>query len=445
MITRKSFAAFAHLTVTLLFLASLATNSAAAQEQVIHRFSGSPNDGNFPIGDLIGDKEGNLYGVAYAGGTFSAGMVFEFLRPAANAAWTENVLYNFPGGAGGANPLGGLVFDGKGNLFGTTYNGGAGSFPGGVAYELSPPVGGGGSWTETVLFDFSTSSSAVGLNPQGTLVMDSAGNLFGAAAAGGAGMASFCGDTGCGSIFELQPPSSPGGQWSLLDIHDFLAKSPDGVTPNSVTLGPGGALYGTTVSGGVGGLNGGIVFRLIPSTSGGQWTETFLYSFGGTSNDGDLPNGVTLEKSGGLFGTTQRGGQGSSPGNGTIFQLTPLSGGGWNESVLYDFTGADDGASPQGGVIFDSVGNLYGTARAGGSSPCTGNGGGGCGTVFRLSPPTETGGNWTETTVYDFLGGTDGDGPQGNLWLEKGILYGATAAGGSATNGGSGTIFRAAP
>ncbi len=180
--------------------------------------------------------------------------------------------------------------------------------------------------------------------------MDAAGNLFGAASAGGSGMASFCGDTGCGTVFELQPPSVGGGHWTAIDIHDFLVNFGDGIAPDSIVLGPGGVLYGTTCCGGAG---GGTVFKLIPPASGGSWTEKILYSFTGNQGTGDgyLPNGVTQDKNGGLFGTTQQGGV-SSTGFGTVFHLTPAYlGKGWTESVLYAFTGGSDGAAPKGGVL----------------------------------------------------------------------------------------------
>ena len=433
---------FASTLACLALLVALSGVPAEGQEKVIHRFTGQPSDGYFPVGDLIADSKGNLFGTTYAGGTFNQGTVFQLIRPATpNGGWRENVLYSFTGVADGANPLGGLVFDTKGNLFGTTSNGGAGSFPGGTIYELSPPATTGGSWTETTLFDFTTGNTAVGLNPQGTMAMDAAGNLFGVAGAGGNGAAGSCGDTGCGTAFELQPPSVAGGNWTIIDIHDFLATIPDGIAPNSIMLGPGGVLYGTTINGGSG---GGIVFKLIPPASGGAWTEKILYTFTGNQGNGDgyLPNSVTPDKNGGLFGTTQKGGV-SSTGYGVVFHLT-YSGTGWTESILYTFTGGTDGASPKGGVLVDSSGNLYGTTNSGGSSPCTANGGSGCGTVFKLTPPT-SGGAWMLTTLYDFVGGIDGVFPIGNLWLEKGVYYGATANGGSSTNTGLGTVFRVAP
>lgn len=183
---------------------------------------------------------------------------------------------------------------------------------------------------------------------------------------------------------------------------------------------------------------------MVPS-SGGAWKEEILYAFTGNVGDGDgyRPNGITPDGHSGFFGTTEQGGV-SSLGNGTVFHMTH-TGSTWTETVLYAFTGADDGAAPEGGVLLDSSGNIYGTTERGGSAPCTANGGGGCGTVFKLSSPAQAGGAWTLTTIYDFVGGTDGVGPQGSLRFEDGVLYGLTGFGGSSANTGSGTVFRVDP
>lgn len=127
---------------SVLFLAALTTLStsfAFAQETVLYDFSINANDSYFPIGDLVADKAGNLYGAAYGGGTYNSGTVFELIKPSTkDGAWTETILYSFTGGADGANPDGGVIFDRRGNLYGTTYNGGGESFPSGVVFELSP-------------------------------------------------------------------------------------------------------------------------------------------------------------------------------------------------------------------------------------------------------------------------------------------------------------------
>lgn len=378
---------------SVLFLAvltTLSTSFAFAQETVLYDFSINANDSYFPIGDLVADKAGNLYGAAYGGGTYNSGTVFELIKPSTkDGAWTETILYSFTGGADGANPDGGVIFDRRGNLYGTTYNGGGESFPSGVVFELSPPAPGATAWTETVLFDFGSSPTAVGLNPKGSLAMDAAGNLYGAAAAGGAGDAAGCeSDTGCGSVFELQPPSSAGGRWTLTDIHDFVATEPDGFAPNSVQLGPRGVLYGTTCCA-TSGYYSGTVFALFPPASaGGTWTEKLLYTFSATG-DGAFVNGVTPDRSaGGLVGTNSYGG---SAGYGTVFLLTP-AGSEWKETILYNFTDGTDGGRPMGGVVVDSAGNLYGTTLDGGSS--------GNGNVFQLVPPASSGDTWTFNTLY---------------------------------------------
>jgi uncharacterized repeat protein (TIGR03803 family) len=315
--------------VAFTLFAILGVTSAAAQaEKILYRFGSVSNDGVFPTGTLIADTQGNLYGTTGVGGTFNQGTVFE-LTPA-GGAWTENILYTFTGNSDGGAPSGELVFDPSGNLYVTTYYGGANSAnygTGGVVFELSPPATNGQSWTETVLYDFSDSLNAVGWTPVGGVSFDAAGNLYGVNADGGNGNASYCGDQGCGTVFQLQPPSVSGGSWTLNDIHDFLVgPSEDGFGPNSVIVGPGGVLYGTTLAGlkpfqGSYLYVSGIVFRLNPpATSGGAWTERILYSFlPSDASKGAMPNAVTLVN-GHLFGTTQQGGFANQ---GVVFELAP--------------------------------------------------------------------------------------------------------------------------
>ena len=184
----------------------------------------------------------------------------------------------------------------------------------------------------------------------------------------------------------------------MTDVHDFFrGPDEDGFAPNSLVVGAGGVLHGTTLAGqkpsggGSYGLLPGIVFRLNPpTTSGGSWTERIIYTFlPGAETAGAMPNGVTLAN-GHLFGTTQVGGAFN---HGAVFELSlPGLLGQWTETVLYSFTGGNDGAAPRGRLITDATGNLYGAALQGGSTACTK----GCGTVFKLSP--SGGGNGTETT-----------------------------------------------
>jgi uncharacterized repeat protein (TIGR03803 family) len=194
-----------------------------------------------------------------------------------------------------------------------------------------------------------------------------------------------------------------------------------------------GDLYGTTLLGGSN--NHGAVFELTPTSSG--WNESILYSFAG-GTDGSHPAGnLTFDAAGHLYGTTTAGGGGNCPeGCGTVFELTPASGG-WTESVIYSFTGGSDGRQPYSGLILSKQGTLYGTASLGGtvSANCPA----GCGTVFALTPD---GGVWSESVLYSFAGGNDGSAPYAGLTADKsGNLYGTTTAGGPM---GDGTVFELA-
>jgi uncharacterized repeat protein (TIGR03803 family) len=185
----------------------------------------------------------------------------------------------------------------------------------------------------------------------------------------------------------------------------------------------------------------------LATDAGAVSTEKVLYTFTGGS-DGGLPvAGLIMDESGNLYGTASGGGSQACGGNGcgTVFELTPKSPGGWTETVLYSFSGGSDGWDPQAALISDSKGNLYGVALQGGSSACTYTLG--CGTVFKLSPNGN--GGWTETTLYRFIGGSDGQNPHAQLIFDKaGHLYGTTFYGGVPScyaNVGCGTIFELTP
>ncbi len=203
-----------------------------------------------------------------------------------------------------------------------------------------------------------------------------------------------------------------------------------------------GNLYGTASQGGVLGQCGdfgnsgcGVVFKLSPS--GGGWTETMLYAFTGGSDGADPEAGLVRDSAGNFYGTTYGGGNLSdcAPiGCGVVFELSP-SGGGYTETVLYTFTGSTDGRYPKAGLVFDSAGNLYGTASAGGSSKsgCVYQHVNGCGVVFELTPGS--GGSWTESVIHTFTGGNDGLGPLATLTLNAGNLFGTTYGGGTSNKG----------
>lgn len=301
---------------------------------------------------------------------------------------------------------------------------------------------------ESVLWSFCQSNCNDGQDPQGALVFDSAGNLYGATSLGGSGFS--------GTIFELSPVS--GGGWSFSVLYSFQFGTGDGNFPNgSLILDRAGNLYGTTSKGGTHGQ--GTVFELSPST-GGNWTETILYNFGGFPSDGQFPvAGLVRDQAGNLYGTTYTGGitngscayLGGARGCGIAFELSPLSGGQWTETILHSFQGGSDGYDPESNLVLDGNGNLYGTTLVGGESGCQNSSEVGCGTVFQLS---RSGNSWTEKILYSFQEfGTGGKTPAGGVILDAaGNLFGATEYGGYNGGGfcgsisvGCGVVFELSP
>jgi uncharacterized repeat protein (TIGR03803 family) len=263
-----------------------------------------------------------------------------------------------------------------------------------------------------------------GRSPNGQLIADNAGNLY--------GTTEFGGGSDNGTVFELSPPTTKGGKWTETVLHSFTGGS-DGSAPNAgLVFDQHGNLYGTTFGGGNCHYDCGVVFRLSAShNSGGAWTETVLHAFGGAlSRDGGNPTGsLVFDKAGNLYGTTELGGDitcTNSPGPcGVVFQLSPpkSQGGSWNETVLYNFTGVPDGQFPFGYLTLDKRGNLFGGTTEGGTGACTDGEGTtiGCGTTFELSPGSK--GAWTETVLYNFQ--TTDSGPAVDLLLDStGALYG---------------------
>ena len=221
-----------------------------------------------------------------------------------------------------------------------------------------------------------------------------------------------------------------GNAWAASEIvlYTFSGAS-DGTRPwAGLAFDQQGNLYGTAASSGPGGL--GTVFELTP-VNGGGWQLSVLFAFTGGNDGGNPYAGVTFDAQGNLYGTTQAGG---AYGAGTVFELSPAMGGGWTESVLYSFSGGTDGKSPFSGVILDPEGNLYGTTNAGGTYSL--------GTVFKLTPPGGGGGGWSESVLHSFSNIHDGANPYAGLVRDyQGNLYGTTVAGGS----GAGTVFKLAP
>lgn len=371
-------------------------------------------------------------------------------------ALTKKVLHNFNGKNGAYSYGGNLTVDSSGNLYGTTSYGGDqacndGFLHGcGVVFELIQQEG--GHWAEKELHYFGPHDPG-GYHPNGGLVLDAAGNLYGTTESGGGGT---CGQGGwwCGAIFQLIP--QPDGTWKEVVVHSFSYHNNDGIFPRAgLVFDASGNLYGTTRSGGGGpcsdgNLGGcGTVFELTPTESG--WTEQVLYSFMGQGFDGTYPSAsLTLDASGNLYGTTTQGGAGGIDGGGTVFELTPIAGGGWTENILHTFDGSwgsKDGNDPTAGLTFDSAGNLFGTTAGGPPQgygpPCDDGTDLGCGTVFELIPNQD--GTWAEKILHYFstikLG--DGDGPDANVIFDaSGNVYSTTWDGG---NFGWGTIFQLMP
>jgi uncharacterized repeat protein (TIGR03803 family) len=355
---------------------------------------------------------------------------------ALTVAAQESVPWIFKGApSDGAEPNGALVADADGNLYGTTTNGGA-NYNSGTVFELSPVAGGG--WTEKVLWNFSASVTD-GYYPSGSLIFDADGNLYGTTRDGGD--AAYC---VCGTVYELSPGT--GGVWTEKILANFGATSTDGDYPASgLVFDASGNLYGTTAQGGTGPSSlTGTVFELSPGT-GGAWTRKQLWKFAGGTTDGASPGGsLILDAAGNLYGATAYGGlasNDSASGAGTVFELSPGSNEVWTEKILYKFGAtATDGINPSANLIFDSSGNLYGETQKGGT---VNSGKPNGGTVFELSPSTGT--EWTERLLWSFAGQpTDGSNPGGGLIFDsKGNIYGTTATGGSSLDEGS--VFELSP
>jgi uncharacterized repeat protein (TIGR03803 family) len=341
---------------------------------------------------------------------------------AAAAAQAPVVLQDFGiGNLDGGNWLyAGLVMDNAGNLYGAAYYGGV--YNHGVVYKLSPT--GTGGWKETVLYTFKgTPRGQDGAGPYSAPTLDSAGNLYGTTAYGGVA-AKPCGSTGCGVVYKLMPS---GSTWQETVLYRFTA-TPDGFRPYAgVDIDAAGNLYGITSGGGTDNL--GTIFELSPSASGG-WKETVIHSFAGA--DGSNPEGMpVLDAAGNLWGTTYAGG---THNKGVVYKLSPQTGGGWSIHVLHSFKSGTDGANPFAGVTMGPDGSLFGTTSVGGAALS--------GVAYELS--RNASGNWTETILHTFLGPSAGDGanPNGLIFDSHGNLFGTSVAGGTDNPG---TIFEISP
>jgi uncharacterized repeat protein (TIGR03803 family) len=389
------------------------TRSAQAQtykETVLYSFTGSP-DGASPWAGLIRDKAGNFYGTTHDGGDPGQGTVFEL-----TANGKESVLYSFGGYPDAARPEAVLVRNATGDLFGTTtYYGGA--FLWGAVFKVTK------ARKETVLYSFTGGTD--GGYPIGGLVQDKAGNLYGTTVDGGKGTGCYY---GCGTVFKVDTADEETVLYNFTGGRDGASPGA-GLVPDAE-----GNLYGTTYQGGSSTCNNGsgsgcgTVFKV---TKAGK--EAVLYSFtGGT--DGAYPYaGLIRDANCNLFGSTSQGGDlNCAPpyGCGTVFKLSKSG----KKTVLHAFTGGVDGGGPSS-LVRDAKGNLYGASGGGTYSH---------GMVFKLDTTGK------ETVLYSFTGGTDGGGPVGPLVRDAaGNLYGTTSVGGAAGCGvygnGCGVVFKLNP
>jgi uncharacterized repeat protein (TIGR03803 family) len=384
--------------------------------KTLHAFTGK--DGANLRAGVIFDQKGNLYGTTAQGGAKNKGTVFK-LTSNPDGSWTESKLYSFcsvTNCVDGFFPSAGLIFDQAGNLYGTTAGGGV--VGGGTAFKLTPNQD--GSWTESVLYSFcSVGNCADGSGPAAGLIFDAVGNLYSTTEVGGT---SGCA-AGCGVAFQLKPNQD--GSWTENVLYTFcsMTNCSDGAEPVAgFTFDATGSLYGTTVFGGANskscGGGCGTVFQLTPN-GGGTWKEQVLHAF--TGRDGEQPRaGVIFDQTGNLYGTTLVG-SACNNGCGTVFKLSSNSGGTWKESVLHTFKGSRDGGAADAGLIFDAGGNLYGTTLQGGGLGCATLG---CGAVFKLSPNGK--GGWRETTLHAFHDRPGIFPEAGVIFDGAGNLYGTT-------------------
>ncbi len=373
--------------------------------------------------------------------TIFCGFLVAALTITPAAAQNYAVIHNFSGGSDGSGPNAGVTIDRAGRLYGTTSAGGNGgancNYHGagngcGTVYRLTAQ---GSGWITSPLYVFQGGQD--GSSPWARVIAGPDGTLFGTTMFGGGGA---CVNnqfgTGCGTIFRLQPPanacSSVNCPWHETILHTFDGNGAGthGANPMSeVVLDAAGNFYGTASVGGASG--NGLVYKMTKTN--GNWAYSVIYSFAGPPNDGSGPmSGLVFDQAGNLYGTTSAGPHGS----GAVFEISP-SGSGWTERVLYSMNlNGSDGSEPQGGLIFDPLGNLYGATTQGGANMA--------GTAFELSP---NGNSWTYSVLTNFPNNGCSSciqGSEASLFRDNaGNLYGTSPNGGS--SGFCGAVFKLTP
>ena len=361
--------------VCLAFAASVGLASSSTYK-VLYSFT-RMQDGGIPGATVTADANGNLFGTTAQGGDSGEGVVYE-LSQDNNGQWTETVVHSFVHQEGD-NPDAAMVFDNQGDLYGTTADGGPTNQ--GIIFELTPE---GNDWTLNMIYDYGLRAG---------VLLDNGGNVYAPVGPGNFGL---------GAIAELSPGPS-GWTYTSLYSFCAQPKCSDGSNPTAPPVwGVGGSLYGTTLWGGnqkncsQGSYGCGVVFRLSRNGDN-SWTYVVLHSFAAFLTDGQTPTGSLLVDDGGtIYGATRYGGGSSA---GTIFKLTPSTiGGNWIESIVYSFPDCSHGCQPHNGLVRDASGNLYGVS-GGGNMTCSGFA---CGVVYRLSP--QRNGSWKYSVVHKFNG-----------------------------------------
>ncbi len=411
-ITFLDFGAFFYDKGTVFKISDLATLPIVT---IIHSFT-APTDGRVPFASLIQASDGNLYGTTGLGGSSDEGTVFKISNLTTSP--TFNVTHSFTGGSDGSNPHASVIQASDGNLYGTTYAGGSSSF--GTVFKISDLMTSG---TESVICAFMAGGD--GVAPYGPLIQTSDGNLYGTTPLGGSNNCPGESPIGCGTIFKISNLSTSPTE-SV--IYSFMGGR-DGSGPlASLIQASDGNLYGTTPSGG---SDFGTVFKVSDLAT--SPTETVIHRFAWES-DGSLPSASMIQATdGSLYGTTTFGGPKDA---GVVFRISNLSTSP-TFSVIYAFTGGDDGSNPMGPLIQASDGNLYGTTGFGGNTFNDVGCQQGCGTVFQISHLASSP---TFSVIHFFTGGSDGSNSFASLiQASDGNLYGTTWSGGS---NNSGTVFK---
>lgn len=423
---------FGAVAATLLMVCAWRAPANAQTFSTIHVFEGQPG-GREPTG-LVADSSGALYVPTIFGGHDGKGAIFQLRPPSGNGPWESRLLHSFIGGGDGARPYSAPTIDSAGNIYGATA---AGTYGRGVVYRLAPPATAGGAWTSKSIYQVPTGPGAA---PEVSVVP---------------GDALFCFQQR--TLCQLLPSAKKWQKWTLDTLATTANMNAGEITAPPVPDGAGGYLSAATdeQTGRV------VVFRLVPPASPGEsWRARSYFTFPRPASSTNAPFGefqhgpIVRGQNGSVFGTTIDGGVTTSDavfGCGIVFQVKPPAAAGQKPTatVLHSFQCGADGQQPMG-LISDAAGNLFGVTEYGGATTgrCSSSAASGCGTIYELSPP-KSGDSWTYTVLHRFQAGRDGKFPTHLILGPDGALYGVTENGGSTAGAcrkayGCGTVFRLA-